>query len=69
VVLRARSVLNGEIEWRPYHLIHNNCEHFATFCAARRPRSGQVRKAAGATALTTVVIATSIFRRRLRRGT
>ncbi len=68
VVMRARCVLNGEIDWRPYHLLHNNCEHFATFCAARRSRSGQVRRVAGATALTTAFIATSIFRRRLRRG-
>lgn len=68
VIMRARSVLEGEIQWRPYHLIHNNCEHFATFCAARRPRSGQVRRVAGATALTTVLIAATLIRPRFRRG-
>ena len=31
---------------RDYHLIFNNCEHFASYCKTGRARSGQVRRAA-----------------------
>lgn len=68
VVARARGVLEGDMEWRPYHLVRNNCEHFATFCAARRPRSVQVRQVAGAAALMTTAMTAALLKRRPRRG-
>lgn len=45
VIKRAESRL-GE---RDYHLIFNNCEHFAAWCKTGRHRSGQVDRAVGAT--------------------
>ncbi len=41
-VRRARGLL----EARDYSLVRNNCEHLATFCAAGKAQSRQVRTAA-----------------------
>ena len=41
-VRRARGLLEG----RDYSLVRNNCEHLATFCAAGKAKSRQVRRAA-----------------------
>lgn len=67
VVARARGVLRGEIPWRPYHLVRNNCEHFATFCAAKRTRSVQVQQVAGAAVAVTTVLGATFLKRRLQR--
>jgi len=42
VVKRALSVINGEEEWGQYHLLKNNCEHFAIWCKTGQLHSNQV---------------------------
>jgi hypothetical protein len=63
VVSRARAVAQGLRQWEPYHLVRNNCEHFATYCAVRRRRSVQVRQVAGALA-TGIFLTTALVSRR-----
>lgn len=63
VVARARAVIYGERPWRRYHLIRNNCEHFAHDCATRRPRSLQVRKVMGVAAVGGLWIGRQIIKR------
>jgi hypothetical protein len=38
---------NRRLGERKYHLVFNNCEHFATWCKTRRHRSKQVEDLAG----------------------
>jgi len=68
VLERAYAVMRGEIDWRSYHLFRNNCEHFATFCAAPSVRSVQVQQVAGAAAIVSALLATAAFKRRLPPG-
>lgn len=68
IVARARAVVRGERDWKPYHLMRNNCEHFATYCVTREARSIQVRYAAGLVAVSTLAYASTSLTRRLRRG-
>jgi hypothetical protein len=61
-VARAESKL-GETG---YHLVFNNCEHFATWCCTGRPASQQVRgvgslTAQGAVAATTVTATSGVI--------
>jgi hypothetical protein len=63
VVARARAVSRGLQQWRPYHLVRNNCEHFATYCVSRRRHSVQVRQVAGVLAAG-FVLTTTLVRRR-----
>lgn len=66
-VARARAIAEGRLPWAPYHLVHNNCEHFATFCVTESARSMQVRQVAGAVMLTTALVASRIVRGRFGR--
>lgn len=52
ILERARAGLNEAA----YHLVFNNCEHFATWCATGRKKSPQVRRA-----VTAVAFAASTF--------
>jgi len=47
-----------------YSLALNNCEHFATYCATGRKKSGQVRKAVGGLIGVTVALAGTIIQRK-----
>lgn len=66
-VARALAIARGELLWAPYHLVSNNCEHFATFCVAERARSAQVRHVTGAVLLTSAFLAVRIARGRIGR--
>lgn len=68
VLARAHAVLRGYVEWKRYHLFRNNCEHFATFCAAPRVRSVQVQQVAGAALVATTAMAATFLKRQSRRG-
>lgn len=68
VLERAHAVLRGDLDWKAYHVLRNNCEHFATFCAAPRVRSVQVQQVAGAAAVVTAALATAVLKRQSRRG-
>jgi hypothetical protein len=67
VVDRALAVVHGDLPWEPYHLVHNNCEHFATYCVTHRSRSVQVRQVAGAVVVTSAVFAVRVLRARFGR--
>ncbi|KAI6657341.1 NC domain protein [Oopsacas minuta] len=45
IVEVARYYLKHPEEWDDYSLVFNNCEHFASFCATGKKKSGQVQKA------------------------
>jgi len=47
VVRRAIMARNGEIDWKPYDLITNNCEHFVSWCKTGEKSSKQVKVAGG----------------------
>lgn len=63
IVARAREVVRGDRPWDGYHLVSNNCEHFATYCATERAKSVQVRQVAVAAAAGVVVAAGFLVRR------
>lgn len=67
VVERACAVMRGEIEWRSYHLFRNNCEHFATFCAAPSVRSVQVQQVAGVALAASAALTGVLVKRQFRR--
>lgn len=50
VIQRAEAVMRGDRRWRPYSLVSNNCEHFATYCVTGRKFSLQVQRVAAAAA-------------------
>ena len=44
IVETAEYYLENKEEWGEYSLVSNNCEHFATYCATGKKKSGQVVK-------------------------
>jgi len=67
IVERAEAILAGSRRWRPYGLVHNNCEHFASYCATGKRRSEQVRRVAAATATFTAMTVGAVAAARRRR--
>ena len=51
IVEKARYYLKNPEEWGEYNLVFNNCEHFATYCATGKKKSGQIQKAVAAVAI------------------
>ncbi|KAH3736738.1 hypothetical protein DPMN_043311 [Dreissena polymorpha] len=43
-VSKAEELVHNPSQWKRYHLLSNNCEHFATFCKTGRAASNQVTK-------------------------
>lgn len=41
VVENAKRLLDNQTEWNDFNLIHNNCEHFATYCKTGKATSKQ----------------------------
>ena len=65
------SIAKRHILDRSYSMIWNNCEHFATYCATGKRKSGQVRRvmgglstvAAGAVVVAMARLVSSMLRR------
>lgn len=68
IIDRAESILAGEEPWQPYCIVRNNCEHFATWCAVRRPSSAQVKRALRVVGAGGFFIASMAAGRRFRRA-
>lgn len=55
IIQRAEEAFM-EQSFPSYHLLFNNCEHFAVFCKTGKGKSSQVQKAAVAAVATTSLL-------------